>query len=31
MFIITRDVVVIKNAMALTLSGEVFNQGGHQP
>lgn len=30
MFIRTRDVVVIKN-VAARLSGEVFNQGGHQP
>lgn len=30
MFIRTRDVVVIKNAAA-RLSGEGFNQGGHQP
>lgn len=31
MFIITHDVAVIKNAAAPALSGEVFNQGGHQP
>lgn len=28
MFIITHDVVVIKNAAAPTLSGEAFNRGG---
>lgn len=31
MFIITHDVMVIKNSAAPTLSGEVFNQRGHQP
>lgn len=36
MFIITRDVVIIKDAVAPNLSGEVFNRGGggghqHQP
>lgn len=31
MLIITHDVVLIKNAAAPALSGELFNQGGHQP